>query len=75
MAPSYFINAPDVTPLLLLLSIGLFTVVASRVRIRVTVSIGDCQACVSSLPTVVFDTVENSQGGKLLTLYYSIEQS
>ena len=37
--------APAVTPLLLLV---LLTVVASRVRIRVTVSIGDCQARVSS---------------------------
>ena len=40
-----------VAPLLLLsllLSLGLFTVVASRGRIRVTVDIGDCQARVSS---------------------------
>ena len=37
--------APAVTPLL---SLGLFTVVASICRIRVTVFIGDCQACVSS---------------------------
>ena len=37
--------APAVTPLLLL---GLFTVVASRGRIRVTVSISDCWALWSS---------------------------
>ena len=55
MAISYYINAtavttyvtPDiasaVTPLL---SLGLFTVVASSVRIRVLVSIGDCWAAV-----------------------------
>ena len=36
---------PAVSPLLLL---GLFTVVASRGRIRVTVTISDCQALVSS---------------------------
>ena len=34
-----------VTPLI---SFGLSTLVASRGRIWVTVSIGDCQACVSS---------------------------
>ena len=39
---------PAVTPLLLLMSLGLFTVVASRGRIRVTVAIGDCQAHMSS---------------------------
>ena len=37
--------APAVTPLLLL---GFLTVIASRGRIRVTVSIGECQARVSS---------------------------
>ena len=37
--------APDVIPLLLL---GLILVVVSRGRIRVTFSIGDCQARVSS---------------------------
>ena len=57
MAIYYYINAPDispavapdntpaVTPLMLLV---LFTFVASRGRIWVTVSIGDCQARVSS---------------------------
>ena len=79
MAISYYINAPavapdiapaiapaiapDVTPLL---SLGLFTVIASRSRIRVTVSIGDCQACVF-LFRGLFDIVENSQRGSLLT--------
>ena len=56
MAVSYSINAPDVTPDIApdiapavtpLLSLELFTVVASRGRIRVTVSIGDCQVRVS----------------------------
>ena len=55
---TYFINAPDVTPAVApdialavtpLLSLGLFTVVSSRGIIRVRVSIGDCQAHVSSL--------------------------
>ena len=54
---SYFINATAVTPAVApdiapavtpLLSLGLLSVVASRGRIRVTVSIGDCQARVSS---------------------------
>ena len=54
---SYYINAPAVTPAVApaiapavtpLLLLVLFTVVASIGRIRVMVSIGDCQACVSS---------------------------
>ena len=41
--------APDIDPAdIPLLSLGLLTVVASRGRIKVTVSIGDCQARVSS---------------------------
>ena len=56
MALSYFINTIAVTNAIApaislgvtpLLSFGLFTVVASRGRIRVKVSIGDCQARVS----------------------------
>ena len=57
MALSYSINSPAVTPdvspdiapaVTPLLSLGLLTVIASRGIIRVTVSIGDCQARVSS---------------------------
>ena len=57
MALSYSINAPDANPDVApaiapavnpLLSLGLISVVASRGRIRVTVSIGDCQARLSS---------------------------
>ena len=57
MALSHSINAPAVTPdvapgidpaVTPLLSLGLFMVVALRGRIRVTVSIGDYQARVSS---------------------------
>ena len=53
MALSQSINAPAVTPdidpaFTPLLSLLLFTVVDSRGRIKVTVSVGDCQARVSS---------------------------
>ena len=53
MAISQSINTPVVTPdiapiVTALLTIGLFTVFASRGRIKVTVFIGDCQAHVSS---------------------------
>ena len=57
MSLTFSINAPDVTPdvdpaialaVTPLLSLGLFTVVSSRGIIRVRVSIGDCQAHVSS---------------------------
>ena len=74
VALSYSINDPDVTPAVApdiatavtpLLSLGLILVVASRVRIMVTVSIGDCQARVSS-SSGVFEFVENSSGGSLL---------
>ena len=41
------VNNPAVTPLLLLLLLRLFKVIASRGRIRVSVVIGDCQAHVS----------------------------
>ena len=52
MAISQSINAPVVAPAIApivtaLLTIGLFTVVASRARIKVTFFIGDCQARVS----------------------------
>ena len=57
MAISYYINAPSVTPdiapiVTALLSLGLILDVASRVRIRVTVFISDCQARVSSYSEV-----------------------
>ena len=53
MALSQSIKAPAVTPVIapiviVLLTLGLFTVVASRVRINVTVFIGDCQERVYS---------------------------
>ena len=53
VALSQSINAPAVTlaiaPIVTaLLTLGLFTVVASRDRIKVTIFIGDCQARVSS---------------------------
>ena len=53
MALSQSINAPAVTPAIapivtVLLTLGLFTVVASIGIIKVTVFIGDCQARVSS---------------------------
>ena len=53
MALSQFINAPAVTPAIApivtaLLTLGLFTVVASRGKIKVTVFIGDWQVRVSS---------------------------
>ena len=53
MALSQSINTPAVTPaiapiVIALLSLGLFTVVASRSRMKVTVFIGDFQARVSS---------------------------
>ena len=44
------------------------TAVASRGIIRVTVTIGACQARVSSSSEGVFDFAGNSQGGNLLTL-------
>ena len=61
--------------LLLLLLLGLLTVAASGGRIRVMVTISDCQACVSSLPIAEFGTLENSQDGKLIILYPSIKRS
>ena len=70
MALSYSINAPAVTPAVApaiatavtpLLSIGLILVVSSRDRIRVTVSIGDCQARVSSTLTVFFKVEHPSE--------------
>ena len=75
VALSYYINATDVTPSVApaialavtpLLLLGLISVVASRGRIRVTVSIGDCQVCVF-LFRGLLDIVENSQRGSLLT--------
>ena len=40
---------PAITPIVtLLMSLGLFTVVASRGRIKITVFIGDCQERLSS---------------------------
>ena len=53
VALSQSINAPTVTPdiasiIIALPTLGLFAVVASRGRIKVTVFIGDCQARVSS---------------------------
>ena len=52
MALSQYINAPSVAPAIdtdvtALLTLGLFTVVTSRGRIKVTVFIGDSQARVS----------------------------
>ena len=53
MALYQSINAPVVTPAIApidtaLLTLGLFMVVGSRGRIKLTVFIGDCQARVSS---------------------------
>ena len=67
--------------MLLLLLLGLFTVIASRGRIRVTVSIGGCQVRVFLHIAVfnniigMFGVVGKSQGGNLINLFYSIEQS
>ena len=53
MAIFYYINTPAVATYIApivtaLLTLGLFTVVTSRDRIKVKVFIGDCQARVSS---------------------------